>query len=339
MKRFAIIKQYDAEICHYASADRFIVSKNRQVFDKGELIFHFPGDGWKALFSWSRLFRRASRLDKCNVFPVRGGFVGIRRGKVYHYSVERGTLTETLSLRNCACVMNQSIAATDQGVLFFGEYGRNPQRGEVPIYRSIDHGQSWHVIFTFRPGETRHIHGCFFDPVENKIWVLCGDFKNECKILVADTDFQQLEWIGDGTQRYRSCGLFFEQGDVHFFMDSQLEENFHFVLDRKTRQIEKLSSLPGPVWFVKQLDDGYYLIATAQEKGQGVSDDFAHLLISRDLKSWLDIKQFRKDRLPHKYFKNGIVAFCHGNQSSLEFFISTEALSRIDGKVLECSIR
>jgi hypothetical protein len=329
------------EICHYSSPGLLITSQYNRVYvekDGSEFSFTLPSDGWKVPFGLFRLTRRAFRLDKCNIVPVADGYVVVQQGRVYRYDEASGCFSQTLTLKNCRNVLHQSIAVIDGHELFFGEYGNNPDRGEVPIYRSQDGGRSWQNVFTFATGQIKHVHGCYYDPVEKKIWVLTGDFKDECRILCADREFKNIEWIGDGQQTYRTCNLFFEKDSVHWIMDSQLQNSFHIKLNRKTRKIEQKQLFPGPVWYIKHLEDGYYLAATAQEIGPGVKDKFAHLMVSRDLETWEDIHRFEHDGLPKRYFKFGVIGFADGPQRSDGFYLYAEAIKGLDGKTALCEI-
>ena len=121
-------------------------------------------------------------------------------------------------------------------------------------------------------------------------------------------------------------------------MDSQYEESRVIILDRASREIRKLGAFPGPVWYIKRLRDGYYLAATAVEFGPGVKDDYAHLMISRDLETWLEVHRYRHDGLSKQYFKFGIITFADGAQASDSFYLFGEALRGIDGRVYECSL-
>jgi hypothetical protein len=329
------------EICHFASTEMVVTSSYNRVFvnkNGSEFSFRLPSDGWKGIFGLFRLSRRALRLDKCNVVPVEGGYVIVRQGRVFHYDESTKALTQTLTLKNCRNVLHQSIAVLEGKELYFGEYGNNPGRAEVPLYRSLDSGKHWQTIFVFPPGKIKHVHGCYYDPFEKKVWVLTGDFKDECHILCADREFKNVEWIGDGQQLYRACNVFFEKDSVHWIMDSQLQNSYHIKLDRRTRKIEQKQLFPGPVWYIKSLEDGYYLAATAQEIGAGVKDRFAHLLVSRDLETWSDIRQFAHDGLPKRYFKFGVLGFADGKQDSHGFYIFAEAIKGLDGKTALCEI-
>jgi len=337
-----ILKQViDREICHFASPDTRITSQFDRVYverNGGEATFRLPDDDWKRVFGFSRLLRRALRLDKCNVVPVANGLVIIRQGKVFRYDEKTGALEHALSLRNCRNVLHQSIAVVDEREIYFGEYGNNPSRLEVPVYRSLDGGRNWETIFSFPKGKAKHVHGCYYDPFEKKIWVLTGDFENECHILCADRDFKDVEWIGNGQQEFRACNVFFQADAVHWIMDSQLQDSYHIKLDRSSRTIEKKQLFPGPVWYIKQLTDGYYLAATAQEIGPGVKDRYAHLMVSRDLEKWEDLYRFEHDGFPKKFFKFGVIGFADGSQTSHAFYLFAEAIKGLDGKVVLCEI-
>jgi len=339
--RLLIKSSLKKEIIHYASDALLISSRYNNIYimkNNQESIIHLPGDGWKWIFSLSRISRRASRLDKCNVFPVNDGLVIIRQGYVYHYNYTNKILTPTLKLKNCRNILHQAMLLTENGNLFFGEYGNNSNRSEVPVYRSQDSGQSWQTIFTFPAGKIKHVHGCYWDPFEKKVWLFTGDFADECYALNTDPDFKNIKWIGDGQQVYRMCNAFFEKDSIHWIMDSQLEDSYHIRMDRKTLQIHKMTLFPGPVWYIKHLEDSYYLAATAQEIGPGVHDKYSHLMASKDLVHWEDILQLKHDGLPKRFFKFGVIAFAEGPQSSQGFYLFGESLVNLDGKSILCQI-
>jgi hypothetical protein len=306
--------------------------------DGQETAIRLPIDAWTWIFGFSRLGRRALRLDKCNVFPVGENLVIIRQGVVYHYDLKEQLLTVTLKLKNCRNILHQSMLVTQQGEMFFGEYGNNASRAEVPIYRSCDSGKSWQVIYEFPKNKIKHVHGCYWDPIEQKIWVFTGDFAGECYALCTDRDFSQIEWVGDGQQAYRMCNAFFEPEYIHWIMDSQLEDSYQIKMDRRSRGIQKTTLFPGPVWYIKQLTDGYYLAATAQEIGPSIHDKFAHLLASKDLVDWEDIARFEHDGFPKRFFKFGVIGFSDGPQTSQGFYLFGEALRNLDGKSILCRI-
>jgi hypothetical protein len=339
MKISEIIKK---EIIHFAEGDTLVSSKYRTVFfQKGETIkaIKLPETNpIKNIFGLVRLFRRALRLDKCNVCLANGNLVIIRLGVVYFYDSGNDQLTETLKLRNCRNVLHQSINVTPEGYIYFGEYGNNGDRKSVPVYCSKDGGRSWEEIYTFPEGSIKHIHGCYYDRYTDKIWVCTGDFKGENWLLAADKNFETVKKYGDGQQKYRTCNLIFRKDEVHWLMDSQLEPSHHIIFNRKTETITIGQKLMGPIWYMKELGNDNYLAASTQEFGDGVLDDKVHLYHSTDLKEWKSIKQFEHDGLPKKYFKFGVIGFADGTQTPEEFYMFFEAVKNFDGLALKCSL-
>ncbi len=342
-----VIEKYisNREIVHYADDKALITSHFNNVFvnkdGKGYTI-SLPVQGWKHIFGHFRLFRRLLRLDKCNVVPVGENFnelVIIREGRVYHYDAAKRKLTQKLRLANCRNVLHQSIAVINNRELFFGEYGANPKRRAIFVYRSIDGGKSWIKVFEFPAGKIKHVHGCYWDKYEKKIWVFTGDFNGENYILVTDRDFNHVEWLGNGKQEWRACNAFFEFENVYWIMDSSLEDNFLIKLDRKTSEIIKLSAFPGPVWYIKKTIDNLYIAATACEKGNAVHDNYAHIFVSRDAEQWNEVAKFQHDGLPKGYFKFGVIGFADGKQHSKRFYLFGEALKGLDGKGAVCALK
>jgi hypothetical protein len=190
-----IKRKLNREICHYAESNMLITSQANKIFienDGMEKIIYLPMSFWNKIFSMSRFLRRCLRLDKCSVVPVADGVVIVKYGNVFHYNSSSCELKNVLALQQCRNILSQSIVAINGKELYFGEYGLNPKRLDVPIYKSIDGGRSWSKVFSFQKNKTKHIHACCYDHFTNKIWVLTGDYKNECWMLCADKDFKNI---------------------------------------------------------------------------------------------------------------------------------------------------
>lgn len=333
-----------AEIVHYADDRTHITSRHNRVRierDGNATHIQLPFAGTKDFLGFSRLARRMLRLDKCNVVPVdgdQGNLVIVRQGTVYHYSSADRCLTETLALPGCRNLLHQSICVVDERHVYLGSYGANRERAAVPIHYSDDGGRSWRKLFTFENGAIKHVHGCYWDSHEEKIWVFAGDEDGECKVIVADRNFEEIEWLGDGGQEWRACNAFFQADAVYWIMDSPLRGNHCMRLDRKTRTLSRGQRFPGPVWYIKRLAEDGFLAATACETGPGVDDESAHLFFSRDLETWTEVRSFAHDRLPKGYFKFGVIGFADGQQSVDGFYLFGEALSGLDGKALRCRL-
>lgn len=337
-----ILEQINREIIHYADAGLLISSKYRTIFIKRlgvESRVVLPEHGvFRKLMGTFRLGRRALRLDKCNVVPVGENLIIIRQGLVYFYDATTHSLQQTLALRNCRNVLHQSICVAPNGNIYFGEYGHNSERNSVPVYRSVDGGRSWQEIYTFGAGSIKHVHGCYYDRYTDRIWVCTGDFAGENIIMSADADMNDVQMIGDGSQRYRACNLIFTQTEIHWLMDSQLETSHHVIYNRESGVVEIGQALAGPVWYIKELTGGNYLASTAQEIGPGVLDGYAHVYHSTDLRHWKSVLQFAHDGLPKRYFKFGVIGFADGEQSPDAFYVFFEALKKYDGRSVKCTL-
>ncbi len=237
------------------------------------------------------------------------------------------------ALKQCRNILHVDLCRTATGKLYFGEYGANLNRDKVPIYCSKDRGKTWEIIYWFEANTIKHIHCVKYDPFSNKIWVFTGDKEGECKILVTDEDFKEIKIIGDGTQKYRACNVFFEESRVVWMMDSPNETAYCVHFDRETEQISLNFAFNGPVWYSHELEDGYYICATYIEPGYSMKEKTAQVLISKDLAEWEVMLCFQKDIWPVRLFKNGVIAFPIGKQSIGSVSMFGEALKKIEGIV------
>ena len=263
-------------------------------------VIRIPVSFLNKILGLFRITRRLFRLDMCNVIRTSYGLVIIRDGWAYHYNINNCNLKRTLKLKQCRNVLQQSICKTPNGHLFFGEYGSNPNRSEVNIYKSVDNGETWKVIYRFPKNTIRHVHGCYYDKFTNKIWTLTGDLNSENKIMISDLNYRNRAIIGDGSQKFRAVNLFFEKHNVHWIMDSPIEKCYQFTYNRKTEEITKGEFFSGPVWYIKRLNDGYYLACSSVETDKGVLTNRATIYASKNLKAWHSIKTFKR------YFTNAL---------------------------------
>ena len=333
-----------AEMVHHADDELLVYSYFNCVIVKTEQykkMFVLPLPAFLRIIGIFRLIRRPLRLDKCSIAlsEDRKNMVITYRGAVYHCCLERGTIQKTFDLTQCATVLHQGIASLDANVFVFGEYGRNSTRQDVPLYLSIDGGRNWRVQYTFPAGSIRHIHGAYYDKFTGHIWVPTGDFAGECYIYeFDDINLDNPTIHGDGSQVWRTVGLFFTEDSVVWGMDSELEVSHLVTMNRCSGKIAKGRSFPGPVWYIKSLVDGLYLLQTTVENGEGVNTDSVHVFASRDLKDWDEVASFRHDGMPLRFFKNAVLAFSNGVQNSNSFYISAEAVQGMDGKAFKCRI-
>jgi hypothetical protein len=136
------------------------------------------------------------------------------------------------------------ITAVPAGAVFWGEYFDNASRDEVYVYGSHDGGLTWSVAHTFPKGAIRHIHNIVHDPWDNCLWILTGDYGDECRILRATCDLSHVQPVLQGNQQARAVALVPTRDGLYFSTDTPLEENFIYRLDRAgtMTRLAKISS-------------------------------------------------------------------------------------------------
>jgi hypothetical protein len=125
------------------------------------------------------------------------------------------------------------ITAVPSGTIYWGEYFDNPQRNEVHIYASTDAGATWAVAYTFPKGAIRHVHNIVHDPWGDCLWILTGDYGDECRILRAASDLSRVESVLQGNQQARAVALVPAEHGLYFSSDTPLESNHIYRLDRQ----------------------------------------------------------------------------------------------------------
>ena len=331
-----------SEKIHYYNNGDIITSYFNRVslkLDHKNFQFNFPISNLDYFLGKSRLIRRLFRLDMCNIFFFnKKDVVAIRNTKVYYYDILKNELIETLTLENCSCILNQSMCQDKNGHLYFGEYGRNKTRKPVNIYKSTNSGMTWEVIFSFKSGEIRHVHGCYYDKYLDKIWTLTGDDNGENIFMLSDIEFKSNKFIGDKSQIYRSVNIFINKNNIHWISDSPHIKNYHYSMNKTSYDVQKNQLFSGPVWYIKRLSYNNYIAATTVEKGLGVLSQNAKIYHTKNLKDWNCVAEFSKDIFPMPLFKWGVVSFSDGDQESESFTLHFEGLKKLDGKAYICSI-
>jgi len=173
------------------------------------------------------------------VAAVPGAIVTLRPGEA-QFQCSHAILRGTRPLHITA-VPGGAISG---GAIFWGEYFDNAARDEVHIYASTDAGATWSVAYTFPKGAIRHVHNIVHDPWQNCLWVLTGDYGDECRVLRAACDFSRVEIVLQGKQQARAVAAIPTEDGLCFSSDTPLESNYIYRLDRRQSllQVAPISS-------------------------------------------------------------------------------------------------
>lgn len=201
--------------------------------------------------------------------------------------------------------------------LYYGEYNGSRKNRNAGIFGSDD-GIHWFEVL--RISNIRHIHGVFFDPYTNAIWVTTGDVDLECGIWVTSDDFVHLDLVAGGTQQYRVIQLLFTKNFIYFGSDALNEENYIYRMERRTGRIETLQAVSGTVFWGCKVGDNIFF-STAVEPSTVGKNKYACIWGSPDGDTWKCIAKYKKDIWPMRLFQYGQIFFPAGeNNTGYLFF-------------------
>jgi hypothetical protein len=229
------------------------------------------------------------------------------------------------------------ITAVPQGTVFWGEYFDNPARDEVHIYGSTDGGASWSVAYTFPRRAIRHIHNIVHDPWENCLWVLTGDYGDECRILRAACDFSRVEAVLQGNQQARAVALVPMEDGLYFSSDTPLESNYIYRLDRRGG-LSRLAQISSSSIYGCSVGD-HVFFSTMVEPSEVNLDQHVRIFGGSGSENWQSLLAWTKDRWSMRFFQYGNAFLADGNNTTPYLAVSTIAVEQDDMATSLYSVR
>jgi hypothetical protein len=224
------------------------------------------------------------------------------------------------------------MTTVPSGNIFWGEYFDNSARDEVHIYASADSGATWHIAYTFPKGAIRHVHNIVYDAWENCLWVMTGDYGNECRILRASCDFSQVDVVLQGNQQARAVALIPTREGLYFSSDTPLEPNYVHHLDRQGK-LSQLAPLSSSSIFGCRVGSALFF-STMVEPSTANPDQNVRLYGSRnpgrDGKDWQSLLVWKKDRWPMSFFQYGNAQLPDGNNTTEFLAVTTVGVESED---------
>jgi hypothetical protein len=220
------------------------------------------------------------------------------------------------------------VTATPNGHVFFGEYFGNASREEVHIYESQDEGKTWDVAYTFPKGAIRHVHNIVYDRVENCLWVLTGDYGQECRILRAACDLKSMDVVLAGNQQARAVAAVVTSDALYFASDTPLEANHVYRLTRDgaltvAADLES-SCIEGC------LVGDTVVFSTMAEPSEVNSSRRVSLYAGREPGTWKRLSSWAKDAWPMRLFQYGNAFLPTGDNPSDYLAVTTVAVKDDD---------
>lgn len=292
-----------------------------------DLVATFRPPWWRNLTSAARLSSRLFRdgFHALTVVPS-GAMVAAVPGAIISLTPSEAKFRVTHRITRGTRPLH--ITAVPDGTVFWGEYFDNAARDEVYIYASQDHGSRWEVAYTFPKRAIRHVHNIVYDPWENSLWVLTGDYGRECRILRASCDFSKVEVALEGNQQARAVALVPCEGGVYFSSDTPSEENYVYHLDRQA-VLSKLALLSSSSIYGCRVGSSLFF-STMVEPSAANTDRHVRVYGSRDGHDWRPLLAWQKDRWSPAVFQYGNAFLPDGNNTTPYLAVSTVAVQPDD---------
>lgn len=192
------------------------------------------------------------------------------------------------------------IAVEPDGSVVFGDYVADRQRRPSAIRRSVDGGDSWHVLHEFSAERIRHVHGVFWDPYSSCIWLTSGDADQESGLWVLEGDEPKL--VAGGRSIYRVVQPVFTTDAIFFGTDTPGESCGIYRLTRSDSRVDFLQPARGPVFFGTSVASRI-AFSTAVEPGH--SESSAALYLSDAQDGFQEVLALSKDRFDMRLFQYG----------------------------------
>jgi len=222
------------------------------------------------------------------------------------------------------------ITAVPNGTAYWGEYFDNPQRDPVNIYASTDGGEIWVVAHTFPKGSIRHVHNIVHDPWGDCLWILTGDYGDECRILRAACDFSRVDIVLQGNQQARAVALVPCEGGLYFSSDTPLESNYIYRLDRKGTLSRLVPVSSSSIYGCRV---GPRVFFSTMVEPSEVNRDRQVRLYGSDVtgtKEWRLLLAWQKDPWPMRLFQYGNAFLPDGNNTTPYLAVTTVAVKSDD---------
>ena len=223
------------------------------------------------------------------------------------------------------------ITAVPGGAVYWGEYFDNAARDEVHVYASSDQGATWSVAHTFPQRAIRHVHNIVHDPFANCLWILTGDYGDECRILRAACDFSGVDTVLQGNQQARAVALVPMPDGLYFTTDTPLEANFIYRLDRSGK-LDHLAPISSSSIYGCRVGERVFF-STMVEPSDVNHDRNVRIYAGNNMQ-WRAVLAWPKDRWSMRFFQYGNAFLPDGNNTTPYLAVTPIAVTPGDQTML-----
>jgi len=269
---------YDGKRLYASRGNQLLIRGGAGPFDPLTKLWARGAGAGTARLPW---LGQAARAGVAAVIRTpTGAFFAVVRGALWRFMDDVWTRSWTYpAFRKPA---RRGICVDREGRIFVAQYTLNRDRAmPIVLWRSDDDGHTFHEVYTFAPGEVRHIHFVQVDPADGSLWMGTGDGDDECRLMRSVDGGRTFETLGAGGQRWRAIALAFLDDAVVWGTDAGRDagdfRNLAVRFDRKTGRLDDVCPLQGPVHGVTATGGGDVWLATGLEGGANEEDDRVHV--------------------------------------------------------------
>ena len=166
------------------------------------------------------------------------------------------------------------------------------------------------------------------DPWANCLWVLTGDYGDECRILRASCDFKDVEVVLQGNQQARAVALVPAEDGLYFSSDTPLEANFVYRLDR-AGALTRLASLSSSSIYGCRVQNRVFF-STMVEPSEVNRDRRVRIYGGGSAEDWRPLLAWKKDLWPMRSFQYGNAFLPDGDNTTKFLAVTTIAVQSDD---------
>ena len=185
-----------------------------------------------------------------------------------------------------------------------------------------------HSLLTSTGWDGAALHNIVHDPWENCLWILTGDYADECRVLRASCDFSTVDTVLQGNQQARAVALVPTDDGLYFSSDTPLESNFMYHLDRKGG-LSQLSHLSSSSIYGCRVGS-HVFFSTMVEPSEVNHDRHVRIYGGNSSEGWRPLLDWKKDRWPMGLFQYGNAFLPDGNNSTQFLAVTTIAVEADD---------
>ncbi len=208
--------------------------------------------------------------------------------KIY-CSKNKGTTFELIKILKRSSALWWSISSDKKGNLYVGEYGPKGEGISKNVWKSMDYGKTWSIIFSAPNRKGHHIHRVAVDPYTGFLWVTYGD--DDSGIYMSKNEGDTWEKL----HRSQPTAIAFTKDAIYFGADCKAGIIRRYDRIEKTLKTvfnaSKLGNFGGSVYDMGVGRNGLIYIPFQK---YGDQDHYATLWVGNG-KDWQLLMTFKKD--------------------------------------------